>query len=292
MLNHPKFKQIRHELQGNYHYFYQLCQSLYQRYCPRCVTQRRNVAHVKIDDCRLLALLCLQTTLGIQSQRRFWRLMTAFMPQKITISRSRFNRRALQLLPVVNAIRTGLTREAAQPGQIAIIDSLPNPLCEPVRKFRARIFAGQANIGYNATKQMSFYGFKAHMLVTTDGYILNYVVTAASVHDTKVAVSLIDDCPCPIVLADVGYVGKRLGAEFKQLGYTLWTPYRSNMKGAKEHNKRALKALRRTIESRFSTLVSDFGIETNLTRSAFGFQLKIELAILVYNLGFFNFVTN
>ncbi len=77
MLNHPKFKQIRHELQGNYHYFYQLCQSLYQRYCPRCVTQRRNVAHVKIDDCRLLALLCLQTTLGIQSQRRFWRLMTA-----------------------------------------------------------------------------------------------------------------------------------------------------------------------------------------------------------------------
>ena len=93
-------------------------------------------------------------------------------------------------------------------------------------------------------------------------------------------------------MADVGYVGKRLGAEFKQLGYTLWTPYRSNMKGAKEHNKRALKALRRTIESRFSTLVSDFGIETNLTRSAFGFQLKIELAILVYNLGFFNFVTN
>ena len=94
-------------------------------------------------------------------------------------------------------------------------------------------------------------------------------------------------------MADVGYVGKRLGAEFKQLGYTLWTPYRSNMKGgAKEHNKRALKALRRTIESRFSTLVSDFEIETNLTRSAFGFQLKIELAILVYNLGFFNFVTN
>ncbi len=86
MLNHPKFKQIRHELQGNYHYFYQLCQSLYQRYCPRCVTQRRNVAHVKIDDCRLLALLCLQTTLGIQSQRRFWRLMTALVGHGSTVA--------------------------------------------------------------------------------------------------------------------------------------------------------------------------------------------------------------
>ncbi|MBW4801248.1 IS982 family transposase, partial [Loigolactobacillus coryniformis subsp. torquens] len=35
-----------------------------------------------------------------------------------------------------------------------------------------------------------------------------------------------------------------------------------------------------------------FGIETNLTRSLFGFQLKIELTILVYNLGFFDFMTN
>lgn len=64
------------------------------------------------------------------------------------------------------------------------------------------------------------------------------------------------------------------------------------MKGAKQHNKRQLKALRRTIEPRFSILVRKFRIETNFTRSLFGFQLKIELAILVYNLGFFDFMMN
>ncbi|GAW63241.1 putative transposase-like protein [Ligilactobacillus acidipiscis] len=126
MLNHLKFKQNRHELQVSFHYFYQLCSLLYQRYCPRSVIERRNVEHTKITD----------------------------------------------------------------------------------------------------------------------------------------------------------------------LGYNLWTPYRSNMKGAKQHNKRQLKALRRTIESRFSILAQQFGIETNLTRSLFGFQLKIELTILVYNLGFFDFMTN
>ncbi|RRG00281.1 MAG: IS982 family transposase, partial [Lactobacillus sp.] len=43
MLNHLKFKQNRHELQVSFHYFYQLCSLLYQRYCPRSVIERRNV---------------------------------------------------------------------------------------------------------------------------------------------------------------------------------------------------------------------------------------------------------
>lgn len=245
--------------------------------------------HTKVTDIQLLALLCLQVTLEIQSQRRFYYLMVAFMPRQMMVSRSRFNRRAQQLLPVVNAIRSGFTKDYVHSGDLAIIDSLPNSLCAKVRNFRTRIFAGKANIGCNATKKMPFYGFKTHMVVTAIGYILDYVIAAASVHDAKVAPELISCCPCPNILADVG---KKLKAKFKDPEYNLWTPYRSNMKGAKQHNKRQLKALRRTIESRFFILVREFGIETNLTRSLFGFQLKIELTILIYNLGFFDFMTN
>lgn len=58
MLNHLKFKQNRHELQVSFHYFYQLCSLLYQRYCPRSVIERRNVEHTKITDIKLLSLLC------------------------------------------------------------------------------------------------------------------------------------------------------------------------------------------------------------------------------------------
>lgn len=35
---------------------------------------------------------------------------------------------------------------------------------------------------------------------------------------------------------------------------SFWTPYRSNMKGAKQHKDRKLRALRRTIEGRFAGL--------------------------------------
>ena len=69
---------------------------------------------------------------------------------------------------------------------IAIVDSFPLPLCQSVRNHRASIFEGLADIGYNASKHLWFYGFKVHMLVTLSGYILNYIVTSASVHDIKV----------------------------------------------------------------------------------------------------------
>jgi hypothetical protein len=289
-LDHLKFKQKRHTLQADLSQLKQVCSYLYDKYCPASIYKRRNVEQTQVSDIKILALLCLQIISNTQSQREFFRRAKQFIPHQLELDRTRFNRRAQQLLPVVIAIRQGLTCEFAQTGQIAIIDSLPNPLCQKVRNKRAKIFPGLANIGYNATKNMYFYGFKTHLAVTTNGYILNYDVTSASV--TQAATTLIEGCPCPFVLADVGYVGQKLKEKFRKMGYLFWTPYRSNMQDAKKHNNRALKRLRRTIESRFSILVDNYGIERNLTRSLVGFWLKIELTVFVYDLGFFDFDEN
>src|SRR5699024_3153170 len=84
------------------------------------------------------------------------------------------------------------------------------------------------------------------------GLILDYEVTPASIHDVKAAPELIQNCPCPQILADVGYVGKDLRSKVKQQGHDIWTPYRSNMKGAKQHNRSARKLTRLFIETLFS----------------------------------------
>lgn len=291
-MDHLKFKQKHHNLQADLGQLKQICGYLYHKYCPASIYNRRNVEQTQVSDSNILALLCLQTISNIQSQREFFKLAQQFIPHQVRLDRTRFNRRVRQLLPVMIAIRQGLTREFAQTGQIAIIDSLPNPLCQKVRNRCTKIFPGLANLGYNATKDMYFYGFKTHLAVTTNGYILNYDVTSASVHDTQAATTLIAGCPCPFVLADVGYVGQELKEKFRKMGYLLWTPYRSNMQGAKEHNNHALKRLRRTIEARFSILVDNYGIEHNLTRSLVGFWVKIELTVFVYDLGFFDFDEN
>lgn len=138
---------------------------------------------------------------------------------------------------------------------------------------QAKIFGGIADIGYNATKKMPFYSFKVHMLVSADGVVLNYEVTPASVSDVTAAPELLAQCSEPVVLADVGYVGKLLQRVTARDGIRFWTPDRSNMKGAKQHNDRKLKALRRTIESRFAVLTQQYGVENNLGRSLAGCQL-------------------
>ncbi len=80
------------------------------------------------------------------------------------------------------------------PDTIVIIDSFPLSLCQPVRNYRTRIFNGLADIGCNASKNLWFYGFKVHMLVTLSGYILNYIVTPASVHDIRAVDDLLENC--------------------------------------------------------------------------------------------------
>ena len=143
-----------------------------------------------------------------------------------------------------------MNRKVDLSGQFLIIDSFPVPVCQPIRNYRARIFRGYANIGYKATKKVYYCGFKVHAIVSDDGYL-----------------------------------GKELHQQLKQMGYELWTPYRKNMAGAKEHNDHQLMAIRRTIESDFS-LLTYYNAETNRARSLIGFQRRLEIAILTYNLAY------
>ena len=84
--------------------------------------------------------------------------------------------------------------------------------------------------------------------------------------------------PYPNILADVD-----LRAKFARRGYNFWTPYRSNMKGAKEHNNPTLKRTRRLIETTFAKLTA-VGSEQTCTRSLAGLRAQIESIILAHNL--------
>ncbi|NRN73193.1 hypothetical protein IMAU80627_01739 [Lactobacillus helveticus] len=102
--------------------------------------------------------------------------------------------------------------------------------------------------------------------------MLDYEVTKASVHDAKETAELMTNAhPANhYLLGDEGYLGKDLAFQLKQMGYKLWTSYRKNMQGAKEHNDHQLMAIRRTIESEFS-LLSYYNAETNRARNLTGF---------------------
>ena len=204
------------------------------------------------------------------------------------LERSRFNRRSRQLIWLLQLIRQAMNDQISS-DTIAIVDSSPLPLCQSVRNHRASIFEGVADIGYNASKHLWFYGFKVHMLVTLSGYILNYIVTSAAVHDIKAVEDLLEGCQQSVILADLGYLSQALKDRLKQRGYHLWTPLRQNMEGASQHNNWRLLAMRRTIETRFSELCALFDMEHTFARGVAGLQLRIEQILLAYNLSYFEF---
>ena len=279
-MNYPKLKRFSHHLQVSFSRLNIICRCLYKLYAPDALKQRRNINRCKISDSSILALLIWQASLGVESQRRFCEKL-------VNLSHSRFNRRARMLLPLIYLIRYGLNEEVDLSGDILIIDSFPVPVCQPIRNRRVKIFRGYADIGYKATKKIYYYGFKVHAIVSDDGYLLDYIVTKASVHDAKETVELITNAHPDnrYLLGDEGYLGKNLHQRLEQMGYTLWTPYRKNMKNAQKHNKHYLMALRRTIESDFS-LLSYYNAENNRARSLAGFQERLEVAILAYNMAY------
>ena len=279
-MNYPKLKRFSHHLQVSFSRLNIICRCLYKLYAPDALKQRRNINRCKISDSSILALLIWQASLGVESQRRFCEKL-------VNLSHSRFNRRARMLLPLIYLIRHGLNEEVDLSGDILIIDSFPVPVCQPIRNRRAKIFRGYADIGYKATKKIYYYGFKVHAIVSDDGYLLDYIVTKASVHDAKETVELITNAHPDnrYLLGDEGYLGKNLHQRLEQMGYTLWTPYRKNMKNAQKHNKHYLMALRRTIESDFS-LLSYYNAENNRARSLAGFQERLAVAILAYNMAY------
>lgn len=284
-MSHLQYTAKSHHLQWNLKQLSKICHQLYRDYCPYSFKHRHNISLSKVSDQSLLVLLILQAEPGIKSQRHFYRLCHLF-PCGQLLERSRFNRRARQLVWLVQVIRQAMNTQIS-PDTIAIIDSFPLPLCQPVRNCRTRIFNDLADIGYNASKHLWFYGFKGHMLVTLSGYILNYVVTPASVYDIRTVDDLLENCRQPYILADLGYLSRELKDHLVQKGYHLWTPLRQNMAGVKQHNHWKLMAMRRTIETRFSELCALFDVEHTLTRGLAGLQLRLEQIILTHNLRYF-----
>lgn len=257
----------------------EVLEPLYQRFIPSSIRFRRNVKQAKLTDVAVLALLCWQVELGMTDQRRFYRFLTSLGFQSLP-ERSRFSRICARTNRFFQLIRCGLMRTTMPQPSYTIIDSFPMPLCQNIRNRRAKLFKPNADIGYNATKRMWYYGFKGSFEVTNQGVAVAYTITAASKHDIKMVPTLVDQYPCQHILGDVGYLSQKLHQQLAKIGVDFWTPKRRNMKQPKA-DQRLLKRQRRHIETVFSKWISCFDLEHNRARSLAGFQTRIEQCLFV-----------
>jgi hypothetical protein len=211
------------------------------------IRHRRNVDQLKADDCLIIACMLYRIETRDVSERHLYHCL--IMAGLQLPERSRFNRRCRAMANPLKTIRLILLHQWVHSPLYCVIDSAPILLTAPVRNFRAKVLKGVANIGFNATKQLYFYGLKWHCLMTAEGYIYTDKVTPAATHDMKVAQSLIETTPCPQVLGDVGYLSQPLKQRLAQENIHFWTPVRKNMKQPTNVDTTLLKKQRRTIET-------------------------------------------
>jgi hypothetical protein len=203
------------------------------------------------------------------------------------IDYSRFIRR-LQKMHYVIEDAFGLLSEVfykTAKSNIYSVDSFPVEVCKLERSSTCNIYNHKDMKGYNASKKRFFYGFKVHMVVTTDKEPLHCYISYANEHDATAAKKYLPALKAnSTVIGDKGYVSKKLSRFLTKFGVNLNAIQRSNMGEDKEYFIK--RRLRKKVETVFSIITGRFGNVIKAT-SIDGFLTKLKLFITAYSMDCF-----
>lgn len=204
-------------------------------------------------------------------------------------SQSRFNRRRRALMNAFNLIRQVVLRQLdlAADGQ-AVIDSLP------VAVVKFHLVPGStgdwaaygADFGKCASKKITRFGFKLHVLVSLGGLILDFELAPASAADVTVGAELLAKQTDLTVFGDKGYLGAELARQvFKDNRLQLITlPRRNQAKQPPAVVRQTLNAVRHIVETVNGQLVEQFNIQVNHAHSCWGLCTRLLTKLAAHTL--------
>jgi hypothetical protein len=141
-----------------------------------------------------------------------------------------------------------------------IVDGAPVTVCVMTRRSRARTFRGEAATSYCASKRLFYHGFKLHLVVTLEGVVTAFSVTAANVDERQAAWDVVENLR-GLLLGDKGYVSAFFRSLLAEQRLRLETPVRARMKdGLPFEVRRLLNNCRRRIETVIGQLTERFHI--------------------------------
>jgi len=140
------------------------------------------------------------------------------------VSYSRFIELIPRMLPQLACL---LQAHLAQPTGIAFIDSTELPVCHKKRMEQNKVFKGIAEKGKSSKGW--FFGFKLHLLINHNGGLLSAKITRGNVDDRNPVKGMTKNCFGKL-FGDKGYISKNLCDDLRELGISLVTSIRKNMK--------------------------------------------------------------
>ncbi|HEM2904983.1 TPA: IS982 family transposase [Streptococcus suis] len=257
--------------------------ALYERFVPHEVRNRRNIHLQKQSDVVVIASYLWAIQEGRRTASAISRAIRHNLFPDNFPEHSRFCRICQNLAQSIQRMRYFMVLDLCQTCSFGLIDSFPCALCHPIRNMRATLLSEVADIGYNATKKIHYYGLKFSVLVSDSGFPIDYVITPASIYDGDVALELLENSPFPIVYGDKGYVDRQTKAALVDCGIQLISQLRKNMMGYSWLENYKISRLRKTVETVFSSL-EQFGMEALRCQNIQALKFKTEAILLIYSL--------
>lgn len=196
------------------------------------------------------------------------------------LSVSRFNRRLHDLGELLWQVTRVLGELLAQ-GTVFVIDTMPVPVCKPVRARRCRKVQGTCFQDYCVAKQEFYFGWQLYLLCDATGMSVSFESLPAQWDELTAVQDLLAALPeGSTVVADKGYISD----QEQQLSFIhgrvrLVPQQRRNMRGNTPEDVALIRAYRSRIETGYSQL-EKMGLQPLHARTNVGFSLKVLASLL------------
>ena len=214
----------------------------------------------------------------------FRRHYTHFFPQMAQVVRSTWLRQAANLWAVKERLWC-LIRDMLllYDPTVAIVDSMPIPVCQFARAYRCHRFDDTASYGKDHTCRQTFYGYRLHMRLCWPGVITQMYLAPANVHEGEVVWDLTAGIS-GLLLGDRNYWLPTLQAALRKAGIILQAPFRKAGSQPAHSWSAALGRVRYRIDTVFGQLTDRCGVKRVWARDLWHLRNRVLRRVLMHTL--------
>jgi len=165
--------------------------------------------------------------------------------------------------------------------KLKFTDSTKLQVCNIKREFSHKTCFGIAS--KSKSTMGWFYGFRLHIICNELMQILKMKITTGAFGERK-GLEMMWNNIFGMIIADAGYLGKKLQEKALNLGKHLFTAVKANMKKLMTDLEWQILKMRQCVETVFSVLKLRMGIETTLPRSPLGYRAHYLWCLTAYQL--------
>ena len=244
----------------------------------------------KLSDAEVITMEIVGEFMGKDHDKGIWRYFHnhwhGWFPN--LGSRANFAKQSANLWALKRRIQDHIAWQiGAMEDSIHLVDGFPMPVCKYARASGSRCFKGEAGFSYCAAKDEKYYGFEGHVLVSFEGIICGYALTAANVDERDVLPEMAAGLH-GLLIGDKGYIRPGLKQELGQQGIDLQTPLRKNMPDLRPKAfVSQLMSSRRLVETVIGQLTERFHIEKVRARDTWHLANRFIRKLLAHTMGCF-----